>query len=99
MIADGSYHRILKLHWIKADIDGDGKLEMISAGNTAGLQAPMRSYSISTNDDHTAMASSDDTYYIDGTIYASWDEVPEKYKQPTPKKEDVEDFTFMRMNF
>ncbi len=99
MIADGSYHRILKLHWIKADIDGDGKLEMISAGSTAGLEPPSRSYSVATDEEHLAMAATDNTYYIDGTIYQSWDEVPEKYKRPTPRKEDVEDFTFMRMNF
>ncbi len=29
MIADGTYHNILKLNWINADIDGDGLDEVV----------------------------------------------------------------------
>ncbi len=80
MIADGTYHRILELNWIKADVDGDGRMEMILAGDAAGKEAPASPYEVFT--DTTDISSSETTrYYINGVLYDNWDEVPPHYKE------------------
>lgn len=83
MIADGSYNEILELSWVSADVDGDGKLELILAGNEAGKAAPENSYNILYSDKNISA----DGYYVDGTMYESWDDVPNEYKVDIPKVE------------
>lgn len=80
MIADGSYNEILELNWIRADVDGDGELELILAGDKAGTTAPDNTYNIQYSDP----AARSDRYYVDGKMYNSWSEVPNQYKVPTP---------------
>lgn len=79
MVADGSYNRILELNWIQADVDGDGKLELILDGNQAGVNAPQNSYEVFLDQPADKQASTD-RYYIDGQVYESWEDVPEHYK-------------------
>ncbi|HET9360432.1 MAG TPA: transporter substrate-binding domain-containing protein, partial [Vicinamibacterales bacterium] len=40
MIADRTYHRLLHVDWLRADIDGDGRPELISRTDQAGLAPP-----------------------------------------------------------
>jgi ABC-type amino acid transport substrate-binding protein len=49
MMADGTYHQILELNWMKIDMDGDGSLELVLIGDAAGLDAPGTAYSIDPN--------------------------------------------------
>jgi hypothetical protein len=81
MIIDGTYHEILELNWIRADVDGDGNLELIPRGTVAGTEAPKSIYSINS----AASGSSGGRYYIDGKFYNSWEEVPGQSKIRIPK--------------
>lgn len=80
MIADGTYNKILELNWIRADVDGDGQLELILAGDKAGTSAPDNTYNIH----YSERTAGSDRYYVDGKMYNSWDEVPDQYKVPLP---------------
>lgn len=80
MISDGSYNQILNLNWIKSDIDGDGNLELVLNGNQAGTYQPTNSYSVMLNKDTELVMNDSYQYYIDGTFYDAWENIPDKYK-------------------
>ncbi len=82
MMSDGSYNMLLGLNWIKADIDGDGTLEIILNGEAAGTEPPEDAYGV-----YYADAANTDQYYIGGQYYDSWEEVPDKYKVIIPKEQ------------
>jgi polar amino acid transport system substrate-binding protein len=71
MLTDGSYHEILELNWIKEDIDGDGKMEMVFIGNKAGSSQPSNAYSMSPSN-----MAINEGFYINGEFYLTWDQVP-----------------------
>ena len=54
MITDRTYHRLLHLDWITADVDGDGIAELVPRGDRVGAVAPKAAYSISTVTDKPA---------------------------------------------
>jgi hypothetical protein len=96
MTADGTYNRLLGLNWISTDVDGDGRMEYVLNGN-AGKQAPSNSYSVWFDDSPGLKTDTSSRYYIEGKYYNSWNQVPEKYKQPVyPGSPD--NFTFMKFN-
>ena len=80
MIMDGTYHKILKLNWISADINGDGKMELVLRGNQAGLKAPKSSYGVSTETVSIMQIKSPENYYINGVMYHGWENVPTQFK-------------------
>jgi ABC-type amino acid transport substrate-binding protein len=97
MMADGTYNKILELNWVTADVNNDGQLELILAGNEAGTLAPSSSYNIMYSEE----TKTDGGFYIDGKLYKSWDEVPNKYKVEIPKTtvpSDLENAT-MKIKF
>src|SRR5678815_2571545 len=72
MAADRTYHRLLHVPWIRADIDGDGLLEFIPETDAAGRTEPTRAYSISTFDEvkaRLAEPQSGARFYVGGNIY------------------------------
>ena len=77
MMSDGSYNKILELNWIQSDVDGDGVLELVLHGDSAGREAPASYYKLMTE---TAMTESTERYYINGEVYDGWQVVPAKYK-------------------
>ena len=77
MITDGAYHDILGLNWISADIDGDGKLELVLVGSKAGVNPPENPYDIDSSQEEAI-----DGFYINGKHYATWEDVPENVKVP-----------------
>jgi ABC-type amino acid transport substrate-binding protein len=80
MISDGTYHRILELNWIRTDVDGDGKLELVLDGKQAGIEEPTNSYDVFAG--QTDRGQDDlNRYYIDGKLYNNWEDVPAEYKQ------------------
>jgi ABC-type amino acid transport substrate-binding protein len=81
MISDGTYHDILELNWIRADIDGDGELELVLKGNKAGEEAPDHTYNVFYSEEN----KDSNRYYINGKVYQGWDNVPEKSKISIPK--------------
>lgn len=79
MIADGSYNEILELNWIQADIDGDGKMEIILDGDKAGKEAPGNVYGVHPSP-ATGQEDSTKRYYVNGMVYDGWKNIPQQYK-------------------
>ena len=80
MVADGTYNRILQLNWIRADVDGDGQLELIAGNSAAGPDAPGSAYSLFSGSEESDGSTDGPGYYIGGQLYTRWDEVPDDYK-------------------
>jgi len=85
MIADRTYHRLLNVDWLRADVDGDGRPELISRTDQAGLAPPTTTYDLflSTPSSKPAEpAPSGPRFYLGGNIYEGWASVPKNYKVP-----------------
>ena len=79
MIADHTYHQLLKLGWIEADVDGDGRMEVVPASDAAGEAPPVRRYELVTV---TGPPEPDSKarFYLGGSVYEGWANVPDRYK-------------------
>ena len=86
MIADRTYHRLLHVDWIQADVDGDGLFEYIPENDTKAITKPTRAYSIFSEQEATATAtlpaaeSTQPRFYVGGNIYRDWASVPSNFK-------------------
>lgn len=98
MISDGTYNKILELNWIHADMDGDGKLELILQGNEAGSSAPEQVYGLHAQS-LVNYSNSLSRYYIDGKIYSGWDNVPQQYKTDIVMGSQSLENSGIRLNF
>jgi hypothetical protein len=100
MIADGTYHRLLHLDWIRADVDGDGVPEFVAASDRTGPAEPLRIYSLfSPPPTAPKTLEVQPGFYIGGTIYSDWASVPENYKvsnsdPPDPRRSTATLFQF-----
>jgi polar amino acid transport system substrate-binding protein len=98
MIADRTYHRLLHVDWIRADIDGDGIAEDVPLNDRAGPAAPQRTYSLfSAEPSAPEPKTPPQRFYIGGNIYNSWNAVPDMYKvmdRPNPNRSAANIFTF-----
>ena len=50
MIADRTYHRLLNVSWILADVDGDGVTELVPKSDLSGREAPKQAGSLFSTD-------------------------------------------------
>ena len=83
MFADGSYHGLLHLDWIQADVDGDGRREYVPHDDQTGPHPPQHSYVLfATGGSPTAEPGAPQRFYLGGNIYEGWSTVPEQYKAP-----------------
>ncbi len=81
MIADRTYHRLLHVDWIRADVDGDGRLELVARTDQVGAAPPVRSYDLfTTSDKAKAEPTRGPRFYVGGNTYENWISVPENYK-------------------
>lgn len=78
MLTSGAYHRILDLDWIRADIDGDGRAELVAGSDRAGERAPRRAYALFASES----AGTDPRVHVGGRTYDDWNAVPPRYKMP-----------------
>lgn len=86
MVSDRSYHRLLQLEWIEADVDGDGRTEVVPASDRAGQAPPSRQYELLTRTDSTPPAPAPARrFYIGGQVYEGWSAVPDRYKVADPR--------------
>lgn len=85
MLADGSYNRILGVNWIRADVDGDGKPELVLGGKQAGTSEPSGAYPVLRPRTSDAPAGSDG-YVIEGKKYPNWTQVPSQYQVPAQRE-------------
>jgi polar amino acid transport system substrate-binding protein len=85
MIADRTYHRLLHVAWIRADVDGDGVAEYVPYSDRPGPLEPQRAYTLfSTEKPPSPSGSTKPGFYVGGSIYSDWATVPDKYKVQDP---------------
>ena len=85
MIADKTYHRLLHVTWIRADVDGDGIPEYVPQSDKAGSVQPAHAYSLFAE---ASSAESPKRFYYGGTVYTDWASVPNQYKVDDPRYPD-----------
>ncbi len=91
LIADRTYHKLLHVDWIRADVDGDGILELVPLSDNAGTSAPRHAYLVSTKDPSRPTSQTIELsprFYVGGTIYTDWASVPNRYKVDDPQRPD-----------
>jgi polar amino acid transport system substrate-binding protein len=88
MIADRTYHRLLHVAWLRADIDGDGLAEYVPHNDRPGPFAPQRAYSLFSTEQATSPSRTQPGFYVGGNIYRDWASVPDSYKEPDPQWPD-----------
>jgi ABC-type amino acid transport substrate-binding protein len=78
MLVDGTFGEILRVAWIRADIDGDGRDELVALADQIGLPAPGSVYDVFG----TAPADppEKERIFIQGSVFEGWDAVPDRYK-------------------
>ena len=94
MIADRTYHRLLNVSWILADVDGDGVTELVPKNDLSGREPPKQAYSLfSTDTLDTKPGQTGPRFYVGGNIYTDWAAVPNRYKYPPPNVPDPDSRT------
>ena len=102
MIADRTYHRLLHVDWIQADVNGDGVLELVPSNDQAGPSAPVHSYKLFSTLEPTAKVQTPGKpsgFYMGGNIYSDWASVPSRFKSsfssdPDSRRSQASIFTF-----
>ena len=79
LMADRSYHRLLHLDWIHADVDGDGLGEFVPRDDRVGPRPPERSYELFATSTPLAAPGTTGRFYIGGDIYEDWTAVPDRF--------------------
>jgi ABC-type amino acid transport substrate-binding protein len=81
LITDGTYHRLLHVDWIRADVDGDGIAEYVSLSEKSGAAPPTNAYPLfSPGSLDKAVKAEQERYFFGGAIYNGWSSVPDRYK-------------------
>lgn len=93
MVRDGTYHLALQVTWISADVDGDGRPELVPRGERVGVAPPRRSYQLFQGQAQGSIEQASpkgtpsvvtveeqNRYYVNGRAYNSWEEVPDSLK-------------------
>ncbi len=82
LITDRTYHKLLRVDWIRADVDGDGLLENVAAGDKALKTEPQRSYSIFSSAalEKQVQKAQPERYFFGGAVYNGWSSVPDAFK-------------------
>ena len=89
MIADHTYHRLLHLDWVRADIDGDECTRARAAERSPGRGRAQRAYSlIFTEPSVMPTPKTEGRFLLGGSIYDGWTTVPDKFKVEDPKRPD-----------
>lgn len=78
MLVDGTFGEILRVGWIRADVDGDGRDELVALADQVGLPAPGSVYDVfGTAPD---APPEKERIFIRGSIFEGWDAVPDRFK-------------------
>ena len=101
MIADRTYHRLLHVDWIRADVNGDGVAELVPLNDWPGPLAPQHSYSLFSTPLAKSPSQTENKpgFYVGGNIYSDWASVPVSYKVgasqvPDPSRSTASIFRF-----
>jgi polar amino acid transport system substrate-binding protein len=104
MIADRTYHRLLHVDWIQADINGDGVPELVPRTDQTGPSAPQHSYALFSSpaparSKSGVQAPGKTGFYVGGTIYSDWASVPSRYKSSFSQDPDARRSTATLFSF
>jgi polar amino acid transport system substrate-binding protein len=81
LITDGTYHRLLHVDWIRADVDGDGVAEFVSLSEKSGTAPPQNAYPLFSPGALDQQVKQDqERYFFGGAVYNGWSSVPDRYK-------------------
>ena len=99
MVVDRTYHRLLRVDWLRADVDGDGVAEYVPYSDRVGPMPPQQTYSLFALTDLGGKPQPQTGFYIGGNIYRDWASVPDNYKvidpkYPDPRRSSASMFTF-----
>ena len=99
MISDRTYHRLLHVSWIRADVIGDGIPEYVPLNDQAGPSEPTRAYSLFSALPPKPWEPPKTGFYVGGSLYSDWASVPDRYKamastEPDPRRSTGTIFTF-----
>jgi polar amino acid transport system substrate-binding protein len=84
LLAQGKFHAILGIRWIRADVDGDGVEELaLAPGAAAGEAPPTWSYDLEAErgplaTESTVQPAKQDRvgFFVDGQRYERWEDIP-----------------------
>ena len=91
LIADRTYHRLLHVPWIQADVDGDGLTEFVPQSDKSGAVQPQHAYELFSNEKRSPNpfeVEAPRRFYVGGNIYTDWASVPNRYKVEDPQYPD-----------
>ena len=99
MIADRTYHRLLHVDWIRADIDGDGVPEYVPATDRPGPCGAAVHLPALHVGGRAPEKTAKPGFYVGGNIYSDWASVPDHYKivggdRPNPNRSTGTIFRF-----
>ena len=83
MITDRTYHRLLHVDWIRADVDGDGLLENVASSDRWARTAPERTYDLfspTALEAEVKKQNAQERYFFGGAVYNGWSSVPDHFK-------------------
>jgi polar amino acid transport system substrate-binding protein len=80
--ADGTYSEILRVGWIRVDVDGDGLYELVPLGDQLGEAPPGTVYDV-FGEMPTEEPDDQQRIIIQGHLYEGWDAIPDRYKVPS----------------
>ena len=86
MMTDRSYHRLLQVAWIEADVDGDGRPESVPATDQVGPAPPVHDYSLLAQAQAQVVSEPPQRFFIGGQVYDAWGAVPDRYRAGDPTK-------------
>ena len=90
MIADRTYHRLLHVEWISADVNGDGTPEYVPQSDKVGTMEPKGAYVVLSTPPLAKPAAPTNApgFYVGGNLYRDWASVPQSYKDIDPTWRD-----------
>jgi polar amino acid transport system substrate-binding protein len=88
MIVDGTYHELLHVDWLRADVNGDGVAEYVPRSQRAGTSEPQRAYLL-FSPAQSPSSPEKPGFYVGGNIYRDWATVPDRYKAEDPRQPDA----------
>jgi polar amino acid transport system substrate-binding protein len=99
MITDHTYHQLLHVDWINADVDGNGVPEYVPATDRTGPAPPLHAYTLFAAPATTTERPPQSGFYVGGKVYSDWASVPANYKlsnsdAPDPRRSTASLFTF-----
>ena len=91
MIADGTYNTVLRVSWIRADVNGDGIPEYVGSKKTSPKTLPdpstnNTSYTVFYAEPGAPTTGRSATYNIDGKTYNNWGDAATTLNRSGPTK-------------